>query len=91
MKYLKIYENYTDELKEGDYITYKVDCSDNGKILIRKNHPYKVIKVDKYDKKFRIMCDDGMGILISLENNDYYKKISEEEALILLDAEKYNL
>ena len=88
MKYIKTYEDKKWYLDAGDYVTFNINIVDssNGNIVIRKDRPYMIINLN--DGYPHVICDDGRTSGI---HRDGVKKISKEKALILLDAEKYNL
>ena len=88
MKYLRTYEN--SQVDVGDYVMFKMNIVDSSsdEIVVRKNRPYMIFKIE--DGRPYITCDDDRITSIHM-NDKRVKKISKEEALILLDVEKYNL
>ena len=93
MKYIKIYEDMGNDVKKGDYVIF-IDRFESN--CVKKNYPYVVEFVEsrrstmKYDIAW-IKCDDGEERSFRAKNSEMYKKISKEEAEILLNANKYNI
>ena len=88
MKYIKTYENIENEVKEGDYVVFLDDYNED---FVKKNYPYKVDDVEsKYNRAY-IICDDGETKTFRAKNSQVYRKITKEEAEILLQQHKYNL
>ena len=88
MKYLKTYENL-DSLEVGDYIICYGDWTDTkGNLVCRKNYPHK-IEGSTRDGDFWFISDDKN--IQMMFDPKLMKKISDEEAEMILNAEKYNL
>lgn len=88
MKYIKEYENTI--FRKGDYIVFNWNIPDGNtnEIVIKSNKPYKLIRVE--GDNGIIICDDDRECGVDL-NDPTKRKISKEEAKLLINAEKYNL
>ena len=88
MKYLKKFEEH-EKFKIGDYITYDINVYNFNKIVLIANKPYELKKIFNSNLGI-IFCEDNHEAKLIL-NDKHIKKISNEEAKILLNTIKYNI
>ena len=95
MKYIKTYENI-EEYNPGDIIIAKFELWDfNGKkqshnflLVIKKLHEYKFTNGNTYAC---YQYDDDIDDTIYVKKRNIIKKVSEKEAELLINANKYNV
>jgi len=92
MIYLKTFENLKKgdylNLKKGDYLIVKTDDGriDNEVVIITAGP----VKKRKHFKSFAVELPDYVGEYL-IDDHEIVKKITPEEAKILISANKYNL
>ena len=92
---IKTFEQFNNpKLKDGDWVVFNQDmCKEDNEnvVVIRKNYPYKIFDIinDSGTQYFYIICDDNKKAL-SNTNHDL-RVISDEEAQILIQVDKFNL
>jgi len=94
MKHIKVFESIDNEnkLKKNDYVIFVKNYT-----FLRKNYPYKINRV----KPNMFNAEDDLTCFITNDNDDertfnsnkynIYKKISKEQADLIINANKYNL
>jgi len=96
MKHLKRFENYTDDIKIGDYVVIKQDtkCAPQYKYFL--DNPCKVVGLDNLNNpaiSIKLECDKDI-IVWGIKNIEFHSKNKEDvekELEIIKNSKKYNL
>ena len=101
MKYLKEYIEYK-KFKSGDYIIFNNSLNFKEKLKLNLRGYNMALKTNLLFKIIDILTNDIANIKNAFDNNDDWKfeidlrdprieKISEDDALAIIDTKKYNL